>query len=150
MIIFRFSQAALLAGLCWLSSCGAPEPHPNVALVDEAQAAVIARLKDPDSANFKGVEVNSQRIVCGLVNARNSFGGYVGFSAFWYDPRTKVAFLYHSDQDWGGKGRDARLFKSKGCSIGSEEAKALKAADALDESNKRLGIERAESLRESL
>jgi len=98
----------------------------------------MSGLRDPHSAEFSDVYANSKGIVCGSVNAKNGFGGYIGFSAFWYDPGSKEAFLYDPDQDWGGKGHDARLFISKGCSIGSEEAKALKAREALDESNRRI------------
>lgn len=45
------------------------------------QRLIAAKLKDPDSAQF-GNDYVSYRvggpIVCGTVNARNSFGGYAG------------------------------------------------------------------------
>jgi hypothetical protein len=38
---------------------------------------VSATLKDPDSARFR-----NQQGICGEANAKNSFGGYVGFQRF--------------------------------------------------------------------
>ena len=46
---------------------------------------VVYGLKDPDSAKFRNVrfvKYNNQIVVCGEVNAKNSYGGYVGFSEF--------------------------------------------------------------------
>lgn len=55
-------------------------------------------LKDPESVRFQDVRVrhldchggpchddpNGQAIVCGRVNAKNGFGGYVGFEPFMF------------------------------------------------------------------
>ena len=58
-----------------------------------ARAAVLATLKEPQSARFgpaftrKSVNGNFGKvrdIVCGTVNAKNSFGGYAGASTFAY------------------------------------------------------------------
>jgi hypothetical protein len=44
--------------------------------VAEAKAAVVKRLKDPDSARFSDlVKTGGGYIVCGKVNAKNGFGG---------------------------------------------------------------------------
>ncbi len=52
-------------------------------------------MKDPDSAKFKNI-VSSRRdgtvYVCGSVNAKNSFGGYVGFSPFRVDIEEATGF----------------------------------------------------------
>lgn len=54
--------------------------------VRQAEAAVSATLKDPDSAKFSDVEAHphpdGKITVCGVVNARNGFGGYAGPSHF--------------------------------------------------------------------
>lgn len=49
-----------------------------------------ANLKDPDSAKFTGLHVfrfEAQNkvfnVTCGLVNAKNSYGGYAGVHRFW-------------------------------------------------------------------
>ncbi len=52
-----------------------------------AKRAVKAQLKDPDSAEFGEVSTfrdadDDVRWVCGIVNAKNSFGGYVGATPF--------------------------------------------------------------------
>ena len=61
-------------------------------IIDDAKGMVSASLKDPDSATFKNVKVyrvknkNTGNVnvsaVCGEVNAKNSYGGYVGYSNF--------------------------------------------------------------------
>ena len=51
-----------------------------------AQQAVRNSLKDPDSAQFKGVYANYTDefdvVACGQVNSKNTFGGYTGFKRF--------------------------------------------------------------------
>lgn len=50
-----------------------------------AQDDVIEELIDPDSANFRNEKIirnNDGLYVCGEVNAKNSFGGYVGFKPY--------------------------------------------------------------------
>ena len=67
-----FSLALLLASAVPVLSADAEA---------QAKAAVTARLKDPESARFTDIVVKGDRI-CGRVNAKNSFGGYVG-PRFW-------------------------------------------------------------------
>ena len=58
--------------------------------VSTVRATVADALKDPGSAQFRpfraikvGFDSGAEfTYVCGTVNAKNSFGGYVGFSAF--------------------------------------------------------------------
>ena len=49
------------------------------------QDSVKGQLKDPESAMFKLPQVNEDgkpNIYCGLVNAKNSYGGYTGYEPF--------------------------------------------------------------------
>ena len=46
------------------------------------QDKVKRRLKDPESAQFQNAFVSTSSVVCGEVNAKNSFGGYSGFKRF--------------------------------------------------------------------
>jgi len=55
-----------------LSACGNSE-------IKSAREFVKSNLKDPDSAQFKDEKSPSDRIVCGMVNSKNEFGGYSGF-----------------------------------------------------------------------
>jgi hypothetical protein len=97
--LLTFLLVALLAGCASQprtvseAKAKAPEePRFKVPITSEqemaATAAVAAMLKDPESARFQGIygmqwaghpEVTS---ICGEVNAKNSYGGYAGFSRF--------------------------------------------------------------------
>jgi hypothetical protein len=64
----------------------------------QARAAVLAELKDPDSARITGVKplLTNGKVTgyCGRVNAKNSFGGYTGDSVFYVSlPARKVVIL---------------------------------------------------------
>jgi hypothetical protein len=53
--------------------------------IEAAKAAITASLKDPGSAMFRYVKLKKfgdGEVVCGEVNAKNSYGGYVGFKRF--------------------------------------------------------------------
>lgn len=69
---------------------------PSVA---DAQRAVRAELKDPDSAKFRGIKAlrdGEGKVTgfCGWVNAKNSYGGYTGESYFIYSfKKGKVAIV---------------------------------------------------------
>lgn len=56
-------------------------------MIDTAKKAISYSLVDPDSAKFREVFIAPNQVaVCGEVNAKNSFGGYVGFRKFMYSP----------------------------------------------------------------
>ena len=68
-----------------------PSPSPESIAQMEVKNAIEKRLIDPGSAiikfvNVKCFESDSNKIctVCGEINAKNSFGGYVGFKKFTY------------------------------------------------------------------
>jgi hypothetical protein len=54
--------------------------------VASAKVRINARLKDPDSAKYSQLVLlthkSGQRTLCGAVNAKNSYGGYVGLEYF--------------------------------------------------------------------
>lgn len=53
--------------------------------IEKAKEAIKNQLKDPDSAKFRNVRVsnfNDGQILCGEVNSKNSYGGYVGYRIF--------------------------------------------------------------------
>lgn len=56
------------------------------AQIAAVQRPIIADLKDPESARFTGIAAarspSGAIAVCGYVNAKNSFGGYVGAKPF--------------------------------------------------------------------
>lgn len=53
--------------------------------IRHAQDAVREKLQDPRNAQFKDVayfQSDSLDVVCGQVNAKNTYGGYAGFREF--------------------------------------------------------------------
>lgn len=56
------------------------------AWTEKGKAAVTALLRDPASAEFRGVyfreNPNSAPVTCGEVNAKNGFGGMAGYQRF--------------------------------------------------------------------
>lgn len=46
-------------------------------------ALVQAKLKDPESARFRDIRRMDNGGFCGWVNAKNEYGGYVGFTVFY-------------------------------------------------------------------
>jgi hypothetical protein len=66
-----------------------------------AQLAIKDLLKDPGSAQFRNLGVNTLKngvkVVCGEVNARNGFGGYSGFEGFISAGTPKTTFLQSRD-----------------------------------------------------
>lgn len=70
-----------------------------------AKSAVTEQLKDPDSAQFSGLRESSDgKHICGYVNAKNSFGGYVGERPFFVIKSARFARLQPADPR---KGTDA-------------------------------------------
>lgn len=52
-------------------------------LFDKAKQGMMETFKDPDSAKFSDMVANEKFMaVCGRVNAKNGFGGYVGKQRF--------------------------------------------------------------------
>jgi hypothetical protein len=87
-------------------------PVEPVSLTPDQRQAVDNTLrglmKDPDSVKIKNI-VSTRRdgtiFVCGSINAKNSYGGYAGFSPFRIDieeatGRTKVVSNPSSDADY--------------------------------------------------
>lgn len=67
------------------SSTITPSPLSDAELFQKAKTAIVATLKDPDSAKFSDLHrVNYNGLmgpgeyICGKVNAKNIFGGYTG------------------------------------------------------------------------
>jgi hypothetical protein len=79
-VIGLFAVSVIAVAVSWANN------HGN-SLIDEAQAAVKSRLKDPESVRFQDgfvIGTGNERTFCGKVNARNGFGGYSGHVHFRY------------------------------------------------------------------
>ena len=76
----------------------------KIAWMKKGMELVKARLKDPDSAKFKGVYFNrgisGVPVTCGQVNSRNGFGGYTGFIPFVSAGRAEFTLFPNDVDDW--------------------------------------------------
>lgn len=52
--------------------------------VNKAKKLVVSQLLDPDSARFGAITTDG-KIICGTINAKNTFGGYAGSKVFAID-----------------------------------------------------------------
>ena len=88
-------------------------------LIMKGQEAVRDHLKDPESARFKNVYVSIKKnnfsmhfvqkpgdrdsfAICGLVNAKNGMGGYVGFRRFFSNGKDGGLIESENDDDFQG------------------------------------------------
>ena len=86
----RLILAVALAPIAVVAGCGRDNNTPNEATyIVMAQNEIKARLKDPDSAEFRNVKMHMTTALgpetpatCGEVNANNSFGGKTGYQRF--------------------------------------------------------------------
>jgi len=55
--------------------------------VRKAKSAITSKFKDPDSAKFRSLYISNKDVptLCGEVNAKNSYGAYVGYRGFIYN-----------------------------------------------------------------
>lgn len=73
-----------VAAMCSTSAAAGEPSAEEITLI---RRGVVDHLKDPESARFGKLVVGPNRkesgaVVCGQVNARNSFGGYTGMQPF--------------------------------------------------------------------
>lgn len=85
MISSQILSFAMLLALI-ATNVHAESSTPTKAEIGAIQNAVRAKLKDGDSAKFAEIRLgkasNGARVACGVVNAKNSFGAYIGYQAF--------------------------------------------------------------------
>ena len=69
--------------------------------ITAAQDAAKKGLKDPDSAKFQNLRIadfDGGKVVCGEINAKNSYGGYVGYKRF--VAGTSAATIYNTSSKY--------------------------------------------------
>jgi hypothetical protein len=75
MQIFSLKSIAVFS-ICWaITGCG----DRNIGV---AKTAIEEQLLDPQSVQYKNIKSYSENTVCGEVNSKNRYGGYVGFESF--------------------------------------------------------------------
>lgn len=97
-----------------VSACGNKE-------LQDVQEMVKAKLTDPESAQFRNVKASTEDYICGEVNSKNKFGGYVGFRSFAYDKENKQ-FIMEDE-----KGGDALYIKRVCAETNGKRSVALNA-----------------------
>lgn len=78
-------RAGLILGAALvLAGCGVIDGQD----MRDAKKRVANETRDPSSVQFRDVryvrQVDGSRAVCGEINAKNAYGGYVGFESFVY------------------------------------------------------------------
>lgn len=141
--LFGAGWVALVAlvGIWMLGGRSATDPKSSIQSVEPAEfsaakAFVAASMKDPDSVRFGQLSHGKGKSICGLVNAKNGYGGYTGMEPFVYSPeRVGDEFYIYEFQGpighWGERGEMAEIFQSRGCSIGPDQDAALNAIRAI-------------------
>lgn len=71
-------MSILLAMLAAASVSGTPTAAEKAAVLSVMQS----HLKDPASAQYRWLAKRPGGHYCGMVNAKNSYGGYIGFQPF--------------------------------------------------------------------
>lgn len=94
--LYRFITAAATAMLAAVQpSIAAGESQRTIAV----KQSLRQHLRDPQSAQFRNVRQYADGTVCGELNAKNGFGGYVGFRSFVVRPGT-LAGAWGDDWLW--------------------------------------------------
>lgn len=84
---FNVCAIATVIGLLFAGQCAA-QSTPKPPALRIIKAAIAENLKDPESARFRNIErvdkpdASIDGIYCGEVNAKNSYGGYIGYLPF--------------------------------------------------------------------
>ena len=101
----RFSWLAL--GLAFSAAAAAvnyskSDDPENLALFERAKQAAAYDLKDPGSAQFRNLHLSTglPGDACGEINAKNSYGAYVGYVLFRYDDDKKEAVILDPSSDY--------------------------------------------------
>jgi len=86
MSLKNLSITTVLILACSTAIANYPKKYSD--LVGIAKENIRSQLKDPYSAQFESIYISKgngkQPIVCGKVNAKNSYGGYIGGKRFYF------------------------------------------------------------------
>jgi hypothetical protein len=72
----------LIVGAVALTGCGKSWSDGTEVRVERAKKVVAEAMRDPESTKFRDVVAYTKNGVCGEVNAKNAYGGYVGYKKF--------------------------------------------------------------------
>lgn len=91
---------ATIVSLVMCSGCNSSDAKA----IAKVESAILEQLRDPSSAIFSNVRVVGGGVVCGEVNSKNGFGGYVGRQRFLgsVTGTTASAQIFNAESDKGG------------------------------------------------
>jgi hypothetical protein len=113
----RYLLAVLACAICFTAM---GKTDSTAAFVQQAKADVANGSTDPGTVQFRKLFLatfGSKPVLCGEINAKNQFGGYVGFRLFYYSvdesvrevqPANNVVFKYDFEKVCAAKVRDVR------------------------------------------
>ncbi len=117
-IVLRIARSAAIGAAISLS--GTPVfAAPNAAeskYIHAVEEAVRYHLKDPESARFRNVRAKIRNakigdgVVCGEVNSKNSYGGYIGFKRFYGMKKNEFNDDYDASIEGEGPKLDREIF----------------------------------------
>lgn len=98
--LIRLALCALLVACLTAAGQPAKKSSADAATTKRLHAAVVETLRDAESARFRGEYLSlaedgqdpAVRSLCGEVNAKNAYGGYVGFTRFIANSEGMMAF----------------------------------------------------------
>jgi hypothetical protein len=102
-ISLPYSAVLIAIPVMVLSGCG---PHPKAASAQDkaisgAHQVLSNSLKDPQSAQFRNERLTADsKTLCGEVNGKNGYGGYVGFRPYLFRVATNEAFVSPGTPDF--------------------------------------------------
>lgn len=75
-------------------------------MIRNAKQAITQDLKDPDATQFRRLLISDGQVpkLCGELNGKNSYGGYVGFKRFITTEKAEIRVIE-------GQGIDASSFE---------------------------------------
>lgn len=83
-VLAILSAVFLLAG-CEVTEVQVQPVTPSGAMIAKLKSTIDSGLRDPSSAQYRGFVAyaigEGDTLLCGELNAKNGFGGYVGFNA---------------------------------------------------------------------
>lgn len=103
-----------IALLLVLLALPCPALAQSSAEITAARTAVRGILKDPQSARFSDGQDKFMKpgAICGLVNAKNGYGGYTGDQVYLYIQQSRQAFIWGETSDREVRAVQLQLFST--------------------------------------
>ncbi len=116
--LLTLAVLALVAGCVETRDVAVSPAQASSSALATAKAFMADRLKDPESMKIRDVAhyktVEGDRIVCGEMDAKNSYGGYGGYSTFYVRLQGNVVKKAFFGRDYDYDATDGCLQAARG------------------------------------